>query len=454
MFSCHVVRAGLDCSSHLMARTRSAERSRSKAVALEDIARAVEQFQELLALVEDFGREGFPYRDAARARAELRLRECIRRAFGDKSPEFQTHRNYKLLVGNAQETKQSLSFIKALMAALEDKKLELQGLKPVPPPEPPAPTPPPMPARPPQMKLVPPTTPTAQVTITPAAPVVPPPMTVSVALTTNLDMAAAPQAPPPSVQSAPAPPAATKPSAPVPTPPPPPAPAMKPAVEAKSAPPPQLSEPPAVQPSAKQAPVAQTQAAPPPVQPPVTQPKAEAPPAPASQPAPSTEAASKPTPAVFLSSQEAQDFVKHLCNRFHAVARQLRLRKEYRATLDVEDEFDAQDLLLAMLRLQFDDVETDEWTPEYAEGSPRKTFLLNHGRLAIIVKKTRPGLTAKELSDQIKTDAIRYSGRNRCAALLCFIYDPEGRIGNPRGLEADLTSVSDQFTVDVLVTPK
>ena len=33
--------------------------------------------------------------------------------------------------------------------------------------------------------------------------------------------------------------------------------------------------------------------------------------------------------------------VKTLCCRFHSVARQLRLRGEYRATLSVEDEFDA-----------------------------------------------------------------------------------------------------------------
>lgn len=438
-----------------MARTRSAERSRSKAVALEDISRAMEQFQEVLALVEDFGREGFPYRDAARARAELRVRECIRRAFGDKSPEFQTHRNYKLLVGNAQETKQSLSFIKALMAALEDKKLELQGLKPIPPPEAPAaaPTPAPAPVRPPQMKLVPPTTPTAQVTITPAAPVVPPPMTVSVALTTNLDMAGATQGAPPSVQGAPVPPTPTKPNAP-----PPSAPTvvLKPGVEVQQAASPQ---PPAVDPSPKESPVIQNASVSPPVaasNPQVAQAtaKTEVPSSPAPQSAPATEPAPKSAPVAFLSGQEAQEFVKQLCNRFHAVARQLRLRKEYRATLDVEDEFDAQDLLLAMLRLQFDDVETDEWTPEYAKGAPRKTFLLNHGRLAVVVKKTGPGLTAKELADQVKTDAARYSERNRCATLLCFIYDPEGRIGNPRGLEADLTSVSDQFTVDVLVTPK
>ena len=418
----------------------------------------MDQFQEVLALIEDFGREGFPYRDAARARAELRVRECIRRAFGDKSPEFQNHRSYKLLVGNAQETKQSLSFIKTLMAALEDKKLELQGLKPIPPPEAPtAPsTPAPAPVRPPQMKLVPPTTPTAQVTITPAAPVVPPPMTVSVALTTNLDMASSSQAASASVQGSPVPQAPTKPSAP-PQPQPsstPPTPAMKPPVEVRQAPP---SQPSATHSRPEEAPVIQKAPASPLADsssPPVTQATAKTEVAPAPQSTSSIEPASKPTPVVFLSGQDAQEFVKQLCSRFHPVARQLRLRKEYRATLDVEDEFDAQDLLHAMLRLQFDDVEIDEWTPEYAEGAPRKTFLLNHGSLAIVVKKTRPGLTTKELADQIKTDAARYSARNLCATLLCFIYDPEGRIGNPRGVEADLTSVSDQFTVDVVITPK
>jgi len=442
-----------------MARIRSPERSRSKAVALEEISRAIEQFQELLAQVEDFGREGFPYGDAARNRTELRLRDCVRRAFGDKSPEFQAHRNYKLLVGNVQETKQSLSSIKTLIATLEDKKLELQGLKPTPPPEAPAPAPMPAPAptRPPQiMKLVPPTTPTAQVTITPAAPVVPPPVTVSVALTTNLDMAGSSQATSPPVQSSPTPPALTKASAPQPARPSPPAPAMKQAVEVQQAEPPQ---PPASDPSPKEAPVIHKAPESPPAKMSdshVTQAtaKTEVPSAPATQPAQSIQSTSKPTPVSFLSGQDTQEFVKHLCNRFHAVTRQLRLRKEYRATLDVEDELDVQDLIHAMLRFQFDDVEMDEWIPDYAEGTPRKTFLIDHGRLAIVAKKTRPGLTTKDLANQVKTDAARYSVRNRCAILLCFIYDPEGRIGNPRGLEADLTSVSDQFTVDVLVTPK
>ena len=148
------------------------------------------------------------------------------------------------------------------------------------------------------------------------------------------------------------------------------------------------------------------------------------------------------------------ELVKTLCGRFHFVAQQLRLRGEYRATLSVEDDFDAQDLLHALLRIQFDDVGTDEWTPSYSDGAPRTTFLLNNSRLAVIVKKTRPGLNAKDLTDQLLVDAERYRSHSRCTALLCFIYDPEGRIGNPRGLEANLTSVSDSFVIDVLVTPK
>ena len=162
----------------------------------------------------------------------------------------------------------------------------------------------------------------------------------------------------------------------------------------------------------------------------------------------------KPAPQSSQAGSDPVERVKTLCYRFHSVARQLRLRGEYRATLAVEDEFDAQDLLHALLRIQFDNIETDEWTPSYSSGTPRTTLLLNDGRLAVIVKKTRPGLNAKDLTDQLRIDAERYRSYGCCRTLLCFMYDPEGRIGNPRGLEASLTSVTDSFVIDVLVAPK
>lgn len=136
------------------------------------------------------------------------------------------------------------------------------------------------------------------------------------------------------------------------------------------------------------------------------------------------------------------------------IARQLRLRGEYRATLNVEDELDAQDLLHALLRLSFDDIETSEWVPGYANGTARVMFLLNDGRLAIIVKKTRSGLNTRDLTEQLRADIEHCRTLKRCSTLLYFVYDPEGRIGNPRGLETDLISISDQLTVDVYVAPK
>lgn len=145
---------------------------------------------------------------------------------------------------------------------------------------------------------------------------------------------------------------------------------------------------------------------------------------------------------------------KELCQRFHMVARQLRLRGEYRPTVNIEDEFDVQDLAHALLRLHFDDIGTDEWTPSYTDGTSRTTFLLDQDRLAVVVKKTRAGLSRKHLMDQVRADVERYRARGRCTHLLCFIYDPEGRIGNPSGFESELNSTSEHFTVDLVVAPK
>src|SRR5262245_17727236 len=142
-----------------MARTKS-ERARSKTLAIDDLTQGIEQLQAFIPKLEDLGREGFPYLEGALTRTELQLRECIKRAFGDKSPEFQAHRHLKLALSSATEKKQTLALIRTLIASLEDRKLELQGLKPTVAQEPaPASTPPPM-------ALVPPTPAAAQVSVT------------------------------------------------------------------------------------------------------------------------------------------------------------------------------------------------------------------------------------------------------------------------------------------------
>lgn len=142
-----------------------------------------------------------------------------------------------------------------------------------------------------------------------------------------------------------------------------------------------------------------------------------------------------------------------LFNRFHAIARQLRDRREGRATLSVDDEYDVQDLLHALLKLFFDDIRPEEWTPSYAGAAGRMDFLLKKERIVIEVKRARPNHAAKGIGDELLIDIQRYQAHTDCNRLVCFVYDPEGVIGNPTGLENDLRQEDDAFSVSVHVRP-
>ncbi|MEQ1936590.1 MAG: hypothetical protein ABL962_22285, partial [Fimbriimonadaceae bacterium] len=128
-----------------------------------------------------------------------------------------------------------------------------------------------------------------------------------------------------------------------------------------------------------------------------------------------------------------------ILDRFHLVVRQLRSRHAERATLSVADEYDVQDLLHALLKLHFDDVRPEEWTPSYAGGASRMDFILSEHNTAIEVKKTRPSMKSKELGDQLLIDIMRYKSHPNAKTLWCFVYDPEGLLPNPAGIERDLS---------------
>ena len=146
--------------------------------------------------------------------------------------------------------------------------------------------------------------------------------------------------------------------------------------------------------------------------------------------------------------------LERLCSRFHLVARQLRSRHADRDTLHVEDEYDVQDLLHALLTLEHDDIRLEEWTPSYAGGSSRMDFLLKLEQIVIEAKKTRSGLGARELGEQLIVDIQKYKQHPDCRTLVCFVYDPEGRIANPRRIENDLSGEEDGLTVRVIIAPK
>ena len=145
--------------------------------------------------------------------------------------------------------------------------------------------------------------------------------------------------------------------------------------------------------------------------------------------------------------------LQNIFNRFFAVAKQLQRRHDNRDTLSIKDEYDVQDLLNSLLLLHFEDVRPEEWTPSYAGGSKRMDFLLKDSEIAIEVKMTRNALKDKELGEQLIIDIANYKQHKGCKCLYCFVYDPEGFIRNPRGLEKDLQTLDKDFPVRVFIRP-
>jgi hypothetical protein len=143
-----------------------------------------------------------------------------------------------------------------------------------------------------------------------------------------------------------------------------------------------------------------------------------------------------------------------ICNNFHEIVKQLKKRRSQRAALEISDEYDVQYLLHSLLRLYFTDIREEEYTPSHAAKCSRVDFLLKNENIVIEVKKTRDGLAAKEVSDQLIIDIARYQSHQNCKTLICFVYDPDGRISNPRGVERDLMDTKyGDFDVHVLIRP-
>lgn len=148
---------------------------------------------------------------------------------------------------------------------------------------------------------------------------------------------------------------------------------------------------------------------------------------------------------------EAVEIIERIGRRFDLVARQLKNRYNGRETLIISDEYDVQNLFHSMLKLFFDDVRPEEWTPSYACRCSRMDFLLQPENIVIEIKKTRASLKAKEVSDELIIDKERYRTHPKCKTLIAFVYDPDGYIENPRGIENDLGENEGKMMVKVII---
>jgi REase_DpnII-MboI len=143
-----------------------------------------------------------------------------------------------------------------------------------------------------------------------------------------------------------------------------------------------------------------------------------------------------------------------LCRRFPLFVDRFQFRQRGRTVFVVGDEYDVQDLLHAILKLHFDDIRPEEWTPSYAGNASRTDFFLPRERTIIEAKMTRSGLGQKDVANQLIIDVARYSKMTQVDVLVCLVYDPDGRCTNPSALEDDLAKSEGRLRVSVVVCPR
>lgn len=148
---------------------------------------------------------------------------------------------------------------------------------------------------------------------------------------------------------------------------------------------------------------------------------------------------------------DAVKTVLTVAQRMLLVERSLARRHSGRSTISVDDEYDTQDLLRSLLVIFFEDVREETTTPEYAGGSTRIDFILPDFQVAIEVKKSRDSMTPRSLADELIVDRDRYAADARVGHLICLVFDHEGRLANPRGLESDLSRESSAAGLAVTV---
>lgn len=444
----------------------------------DEISQSISKLRARIHQVEELRRDGLPYRDALRVTAEYQLRDSIREIFGERSPEYLQNQNLRIKVNSKHSVNETISLLQHLVVSLEERRLDLLGLrapashksvgkpseKSSPAQDKHSPTPEATVDKPsPVISPVPPlSVPTPQIKM------VEPPQTRrlpepdQVALTGEVQQPVVERAVMPAITAMPPPPimlvSQTK---------------LKLSAEARTqaqeSPLLSTHEPLRFQAEAARPDVSDTQ---PPLESSMSSklrfPSSDAPAefiepprmVASSEPGRTSNGGAGQYPSPTNTSNDDDrdtDTIAHLrkiCSAFHRVARQLRQRRDERPTLDVEDERDVLDLLQALLSIEFDNIEPEEWAPTYASGSTRTDLWLKEEGVVIIAKKTKQGIGVKALTHQVSVDFERYGTHPDCRLMFCFIYDPEGRIGHPKGLEGDLTLNYNGRRVEALISPK
>lgn len=147
--------------------------------------------------------------------------------------------------------------------------------------------------------------------------------------------------------------------------------------------------------------------------------------------------------------------IKEICNNFNKFDIAIKRRYNNRPTIEINDEYDLQNALLAILKLFINDIRPEDYVPSYAGGNSRVDFLLPEHGIIIETKMASSTLRDKAIGEQLMIDFNRYKELEKCNQLICFIYDKDSHISNPYGLITDLEKLSSsEMRMSVIISPQ
>ncbi|WP_208491905.1 hypothetical protein [Pseudomonas allokribbensis] len=149
-----------------------------------------------------------------------------------------------------------------------------------------------------------------------------------------------------------------------------------------------------------------------------------------------------------------EERIELLLRKFHRFAKDLSVRQRNRPALLVEDEYDVQYLVFALLRMYFSNVKSEDVVPSVLGGGSRVDFLIPEEELVVEVKMARAGMSDRTLGDELIRDVARYHSHPACKTIVFFVYDPNGHIRNPTALKKEFRAASDKLKVIVVFAPE
>jgi hypothetical protein len=128
-------------------------------------------------------------------------------------------------------------------------------------------------------------------------------------------------------------------------------------------------------------------------------------------------------------------------------------RRRQRSGMSLDDEYDLQDAVEAVLSLFYDDVRPEERAPSSAGSSSVIDFLVKDQSLAIEVKVASQRHGPKDLKEELLVDHHDYARHPNVRVLVTVVFDLDSAIRNVKGFESDLSMKGPPLERITIVAP-